>query len=120
MKLPRRQFLHLAAGAAALSILLALVAHGAQSQTARIVKIVVPFPPGGTADILTRILGEQISRTQAVTVLTENRAGAGAVIGTDAVSRAAPDGNTLLVTATGFVITPHLRKVNYDPLTNFE
>src|SRR5205823_10705533 len=72
------------------------------------------------ADILARILGEQISRTDGVTLSTENRPGASAVIGTEAVSRAAPDGSTLLITSTAFLIAPHLRKLNYDPLTSFE
>ena len=120
MKVLRRQFLHLAAGAAALTVLVALANHGAWSQAPRTIKIVVPFPPGGTTDILARVLGEQIGRTQRVTVLVENRPGAGAVIGTEAVSRATPDGNTVLMTANSFVINPHLKKLNYDPLTSFE
>src|SRR5262245_52195927 len=89
MKRPSRRSPYLVV-AGALSILLGLT--GAWSQTARTVKIVVPYPAGGTADILARILGEQISRTEGVTLLTENRPGASAVIGTEAVSRAAPDG----------------------------
>src|SRR5262249_9325906 len=117
MKRPSRRSLCLAA-AGALSIVLGLT--GASSQTARTVKIVVPYPAGGTADILARILGEQISRTEGVTLLTENRPGASAVIGTEAVSRAAPDGSTLLITSTAFLIAPHLQKLSYDPLTSFE
>src|SRR6516162_2463143 len=117
MKRPSRRSSYLVA-AGALSILLGLT--GAWSQTARTVKIVVPYPAGGTADILARILGEQISRTEGATLLTENRPGASAVIGTEAVSRAAPDGSTLLLTSTAFLIAPHLRKLNYDPLTSFE
>src|SRR5437588_666095 len=117
MKLPSRRAPYLVI-AGALSILLGLT--GAWSQTARTVKIVVPYPAGGTADILARILGEQISRTEGVTLLTENRPGASAVIGTEAVSRAAPDGSTLLITSTAFLIARHLRKLNYDPLTSFE
>src|SRR5262245_55637725 len=85
MKRPSRRSPYLIV-AGALSILLGLTA--AWSQTARTVKIVVPYPAGGTADILARILGEQISRTEGVTLLTENRPGASAVIGTEAVSRA--------------------------------
>src|SRR5262250_258575 len=117
MKLASRPSFRLVA-AGVLSILLGLT--GAWSQTARTVKIVVPYPAGGTADILARILGEQISRAEGVTLLTENRPGASAVIGTEAVSRAAPDGSTLLMTSTAFLIAPHLRKLNYDPLTSFE
>ena len=120
MKLPRRQFLHLAAAAAALTVLLALADHGAWSQTARTIKIVVPLPPGGAGDILARLLTEQVSRAQGATMVIENRPGAGSVIGTEAVSRAAPDGNTLLVNAPYLLINPHVRKLNYDPLTSFE
>ena len=55
-----------------------------------------------------------------MTFIVENRPGAGALIGYEAVSRAVPDGNTLLINAPSFVINPHLRKVSYDPLTGFE
>jgi tripartite-type tricarboxylate transporter receptor subunit TctC len=115
----RQRLMHLAAGAAAL-VVLGLAVGGAQSQTARTIRIVNPYPPGGTADIVARMLGEQIGRTQGVTVMIENRPGAGTVIGTEAASRAAPDGNTLLITTAAFVLNPHLRKLNYDPLTSFE
>lgn len=83
-------------------------------------KIVVPFPPGGSTDILARLLGQQIGRAPGQTVVIENRPGAGSIIGTEAVSRAAPDGNTLLINTPNLIINPHLRKVNYDPLTSFE
>jgi len=122
MKAPRQTLLHLAAIAAALTVVSvgpAVLAGKAHAQTSRTIKIVVPLPAGGTADILARILGEQVSHDRGVTVVVENRPGAGAIIGTEAVSRAAPDGNTLLLTAPAFVISPHLRKLNYDPLTGF-
>ena len=77
MKPPGRRSPYLVV-AGALFILLGLT--GAWSQTARTVKIVVPYPAGGTDDILARILGEQISRAEGVTLLTENRPGASAVI----------------------------------------
>jgi tripartite-type tricarboxylate transporter receptor subunit TctC len=101
-------------------LLIALHGHGATSQTPRGIKIVVPFPPGGGTDILARLLGDQISRAQWATVVIENRPGAGSVIGTEAVSRAAPDGNTVLVVSNSFVINPILKKLNYDPLASFE
>src|SRR5947208_10782859 len=101
LKLPRRQFLHLAAGAAALSVISASVnalsGHDAWSQTTRTTKIVVAQAPGGTADILARVLAEQISRAQGLMMVIENRPGAGTVLGTEAASRAAPDGNTVLI-----------------------
>ena len=104
-----------------LSLFLAYVfAAPAGSQTARTVKIVVPLAPGGGADILARELAEQIGRAQNVTVVVENRAGAGTAIGTEAVARAAPDGNTVLLTNPAFLINPHLRPVGYDPLTGFD
>ncbi len=121
MTLPRRTFLHLGAVAAVLAILsIALPDHGAWSQTTRTIRIVNPYPPGGTADIIARVVSEQIGRAQGVTMVIENRPGGGTVIGTEAVARAAPDGNTLLITSVVFVINPHLRKLNYDPLTSFE
>ena len=87
----------------------------------RNVRIVVPFPPGGTADILARVLGEQIGKTGGPTILVENRPGGGTVIATEQVARAAPDGNTLLLMANSFVINAAVRaSLPYDPLTSFE
>ena len=83
------------------------------------IKIVVPSTPGGGADVLARMLADQISRAQGRTLVVENRPGAGNTIGTEAVARSAPDGNTLLITTPEFIINPHLRKLNYDPLTGF-
>src|SRR3989442_878468 len=71
------------------AILLALTGHGAWSQVARTIKIVVPYPPGSGPDILSRLMGEQIGRAQGPSVLVENRPGGGTVIGTEAVARAA-------------------------------
>ena len=119
MKRPRRQFLLLAASAAALTAIAALSDHGAWSQT-RTIKIVVPFAPGGPVDIVARVLAEQVGRAQGPTIVIENRPGAGTIIGTEAASRAAPDGNTLLISTNTFVIAPQLRKATYDVLTGFE
>jgi tripartite-type tricarboxylate transporter receptor subunit TctC len=82
--------------------------------------LVVAVQPGGGTDILARVLAEQIGRTQGLSMVIENRPGANNIIGTEAVSHAAPDGNTLLFIAAAFVINPHLRKLSYDPLTSFE
>src|SRR3954447_5799049 len=89
------------------------------SQAARTIKIVVPYAPGSGPDILGRLVAEQIGRANGQTVFVESRPGAGTVIGTEAVARAAPDGNTVLIVAPSFVINPSLRKVNYD-LSSFE
>src|ERR1700704_6328456 len=100
--------------------LLALSGDGGWAQAKRTIKIVVPFAAGGGADILARMLADHIGGAQQVTMIIENRPGAGTVIGTEAVSRAAPDGNTLLLVTDSFVVIPHLRKLNYDPLSSFE
>jgi tripartite-type tricarboxylate transporter receptor subunit TctC len=100
--------------------LLLSTGHRAWSETARTIKIVVPFAPGGPTDFLARLLGEQIGEAQGLTVQVENRPGAGTIIATEAVSRAVPNGNTLLLVANSFVINPNLKKLNYDPLTDFE
>jgi tripartite-type tricarboxylate transporter receptor subunit TctC len=83
MRHRRRTFLHRAATAALTIVSVVatvLPSQEARSQTTNTMKIVVPLPAGGAADILARILGEQISRTQGLTILIENRPGAGTVI----------------------------------------
>jgi tripartite-type tricarboxylate transporter receptor subunit TctC len=117
-----RRLVHLAAGAAVLvltsPIPLVLTTHSASSQ-ARAIKLINPFPPGGTADVIARIVTEQIGRMRGATFVIENRPGAATMIGTEVAARAAPDGNTLLINSTSFVINPHLRKLNFDPLASF-
>jgi tripartite-type tricarboxylate transporter receptor subunit TctC len=122
MAIQHNGFSHLTASAVSLLIVFApvLCSRSAWSQTA-LIKIVVPAPAGGVADVLARLLGEQIRRRHGQTVVIENRPGATTVIGTEAVARATRDGTTLLVNAPpAFVIIPHLRRLNYDPLTSFE
>jgi tripartite-type tricarboxylate transporter receptor subunit TctC len=80
------------------------------------IRIVVPFAPGGAPDVLARMLGDEISRAQGATVVIENRPGAGSIIASEQVARAAPDGNTLLIISTSFLTNPHLHKVSYDAL----
>ncbi len=91
-----------------------------QPNPGRQVKMVVPVAAGGPFDVLGRALAEQIGRAQGATMLIENRPGGGTLIASEAVSRAAPDGSTILFMANSFVINPHLRKLSYDPLTSFE
>lgn len=120
---PFRRFLQLVPFLTALTILaisIALTGGVAWSQTDRTIRIIVPFPAGGVADILARLLGEQINRAQGPTVLIDNRPGAGASIGYDAAARATPDGNTLVIAANSIVINPLLKKTTYDPLNSYE
>ena len=105
--------------AATVCTLLADPAAG-QPNPGRQIKMVVPVAPGGPFDALARAMAEQIGRAQGATMLIENRPGGGTVIASEAVSRAAPDGSTILFMANSFVINPHMKKLSYDPLTSFE
>jgi tripartite-type tricarboxylate transporter receptor subunit TctC len=80
----------------------------AAAENAELVKLVVPVPPGGAADILARTLAAQLTASGA-SVMVESRPGAGTAIGTDIVARAAPDGRTLLLNAPYILINPQLR-----------
>lgn len=113
MKLPRRRFLHLAAGVAAPCILsVGTLGQDAWSQATRTIRFVVPVPPGGAIDILARLLADQIGRAQDLAIVVDNRPGAGTTTATETVSHAAPDGNTVLFMANAFVINPNLQKLN--------
>ena len=120
MKFPPRRFLELACLAIAATIGCVLWTDGGWSQTSRTIRFVVPLSPGGVGDFLARILAEQIRHTQGVSILIENRPGAGGAIGAEAVARAAPDGTTLLINSADLLVGSHLRKLNYDPMTSFE
>lgn len=102
---------------------LALVA-GAQAQAwpNKPVTLVVPFPPGGSTDMIARTLGAKLQEKLGATFVVDNKPGAGGTLGAAAARRAAPDGYTLLVSSLGpFVIGPHLIKTpGYDPLKDFD
>lgn len=94
---------------------------GAQAQLQPLTKIIVPYAPGGSTDLLSRLLADHIQRNNpGKQFIIENRPGAGAVIGTEAVFRAPPDGATIGIVANSFLINSHIKKLAYDPLTNFE
>ena len=98
MKLPRRQFLHLAAGAAALTAVSQITE--AQAYPARPVRLILGYAPGSAPDIVARLIGQWLSERLSQPFIIENRPGAGTNIGTDAVVRASPDGYTLLYVTT--------------------
>jgi tripartite-type tricarboxylate transporter receptor subunit TctC len=95
MKLPRRQFLHLAAGAAALPAVSRVA--WPQAYPSRPVRIIVPFAPAGSTGIVARLTGQWLSEPLGQQFVIENRPGGGGNIGTEAVVRASPDGYTLLL-----------------------
>lgn len=99
---------------------LLLPGQSASAQTGRTIRLIVPVPPGASTDAVARLMAEQIGRAQGVTVVVENRPGASGMIGTEAVSRAAPDGGTLLMTANTYLIDAQTRKANYHPVTAFD
>ena len=119
MKLPRRNFLQLAAGAAALPA----VARGAWAQAypSRPVTIVVPFAAGGPTDTLARILAERMRVSLGQTIVIENAVGAAGSIGVTRVARAVPDGHTISIGHLGtHVINGAIYTLSYDLLKDFE
>src|SRR5262249_51574186 len=98
MKLPRRAFLHLAAGAAAVPAVSRIAR--AQVYPARRGRVIVPFAPAGTTDIAARLMGQWLSERLGEQFVIENRPGASTTIGTEAVVRAPADGYTLLLVTT--------------------
>jgi len=111
MKLPRRNFLHLAAGAAALSAMSRIAF--AQAYPSRPVRLVVGFPAGGAGDIIARLIGQWLSEQLGQPFVIENRPGAGSNVATEAVVRAPPDGYTLLLVNPANAINATL----YDKLS---
>src|SRR5262245_34388235 len=111
MKLPRRNFLHLAAGAAALPSMSRMAS--AQAYPPRLVRVIVPFAPAGTTDILARLIGQWLSERLGQQFVIDNRPGGGGNIGTEAVVRAPADGYMLLlVTAANAINTTLYEKLN--------
>ena len=112
MKLPRRNFLHLAAGAVALPTFSRIAR--AQTYPTRPVRIIVGFAPGGTADIIARLMGQWLAERLGRPFVIENRPGAGTNIATEAVVRAPADGYTLLMVGTTHAINATLyNKLNF-------
>ena len=100
-----------------LSALAGTVAATAQTYPAKPIRLIVPFAPGGSTDILARMVGQKLTEAWGQQVLVENRPGGGTVIGTDLVAKSAPDGYTLVMTSTSTATLPSLvRKLPYDTL----
>jgi tripartite-type tricarboxylate transporter receptor subunit TctC len=113
MKLSRRQFMHLAAAAAAFAAGSPIAQ--AQAYPTRPVRVIVSYAPGGPNDILARLMGQRLSERLGQPFVVDNRPGAGGNIGTEAVVKASPDGYTLLLISTSSVINTTLyEKLNFD------
>jgi tripartite-type tricarboxylate transporter receptor subunit TctC len=117
MKLPRRKFLHLAAGAAALSAVSRKA--NAQQYPNRVVRIVIPYVAGGGVDIIGRLLANELSAIWGQQVIAENRGGAGGNIGAQAVISSPPDGYSLLLGSVFLSTNPYLYpSLGYDPVSD--
>jgi tripartite-type tricarboxylate transporter receptor subunit TctC len=108
----------------ALAVLIALAAAAvspaaAQDYPNRPVRLIIPFPPGGSNDVVGRLVANQLSEKLGHKVFVDNRGGAGGVLGTEAAANAAPDGYTLLVVSIAHAVNPSLYKLNYDPIKSF-
>jgi tripartite-type tricarboxylate transporter receptor subunit TctC len=114
MKLPRRQFLHLAASTAALPAVSRIA--WAQTYPTRPVRFIVPFPAGGSTDVGARVIGAYLSRAFGQQIYIENRSGAAGVIGIEAVAKSPPDGYTILISTDVVASAAHVFKLNFDPL----
>jgi len=119
MRFPRRQFLQMAAGAAALPV----VSRIARAQTfpSRPIHLIVPFPPGGPTDIVARPLAQLLGDELKTSVVVDNRGGAGGSVGANVVAKSPPDGYTLLMATVGtHAINPELyKKLPYDAVRDF-
>jgi len=107
---------HIAWALTAVFLLFAGAGQMAWAQDTRPLRIIVPYPPGGTADALPRLISEKVGAALGQTVIVENRPGASANIGAELVARSEPDGHTLLVAAPHVLTTNHiLYKLSFDP-----
>ena len=108
-----------------LSSVVAGAAHAAQAPDAanyptKPIRLIVPQAPGGSNDIWARYFGSQLAERLGKQVVVDNRAGADGIIGTELVAKANPDGYTLLMTSTAFVMNPAVFKLPYDPVKDFD
>jgi tripartite-type tricarboxylate transporter receptor subunit TctC len=118
MKIPRRQFLYLAAGGAAFPAVTRLAK--AQAYPTRPVRIIVPFAPAGPIDVFARLTAQKLSQQLGKQFYVENIVGGGDNVGTGQAAKAAPDGHTILFTGTPFVTNPaFVGKAPYDPVKDF-
>jgi len=104
----------------ALGMLLALTtAAAAQDYPTKPLRLIIPFPPGGSNDVVGRMIATQLGERLGKQVVVDNRGGAGGVLGTEVAANSAPDGYTLLVISLAHTVNPGLYKLKYDPIKSF-
>src|SRR5690348_8796865 len=102
-----------------LALLLALTAPAAAEYPDHPVRMIIPFPPGGSNDVVGRLVARQLSVKLGQQVVVDNRAGAGGVLGTEMAVKEPPDGYTLLMISIAHAVNPALYKLTYDPVKSF-
>lgn len=118
----KNKYLHKPLVSAAIAVLcmLTLPSHAADFPGARPIRMVVPFAPGGSSDVVGRLVGTRMAATLKQNIIVDNRAGAGGMIGADIVAKAAPDGYTLLLVDALHIVSPIFsRNTLYDPVKDF-
>lgn len=116
----RKQLLQVGVAAIAVTSVFVAVSAQAQNYPTRPIRMIVPFAPGGATDVPTRLVAAKLAERMGQAVVIDNRPGAGGAVGTGTVAKAEPDGHTLLMTSTPFVLSPHMYKsLPYDPLKDF-
>jgi len=105
--------------ALAAAIVIAAGAPPAWSQGGRSIRLILPFPPGGPADVMARLVAQQIGGAGGPAMVVESHPGAATEVGTELVAQAAPNGDTLAIVSPSLVVLPYFRKLNYDPLKDF-
>lgn len=101
---------------AAVLLLLTPIAASAQEFPTKPIRLIVPFPPGGSNDIVARLVGANLTERLGKTVVVDNRAGAAGTIGTEIAVRSQPDGHTLLIISAAYAYNPMVYKLPYDPV----
>jgi tripartite-type tricarboxylate transporter receptor subunit TctC len=100
-------------------LLLSAAVAGADFYPSKPVRLIVSFPPGGSPDVVARILAPQLIKQLGKPVVVENHGGAAGVLGTELVAKSAPDGHTLLIVSPFYAVNPAFYKLPFDSLKDF-
>ena len=103
----------------AIAISTAISPAMADNYPSRPIRLIIPFPPGGSNDVVGRIVANQLGQKLGQTVFVDNRAGAGGVVGTDVAAKSTPDGYTLLVVSLAHAVDPWIYQETFDPIKDF-